>query len=107
MIVAVLIDALVIEAFVIDALVMIAMLILAVLMFAVPLVVVVGAGVIGIEYASMFAALGTKVTVVEKRSNMLEFCDAEIIEALKFHLRDLAVTFRFGEEVTAVEVVGA
>ena len=66
--------------------------------------VVVGAGVIGIEYASMFAALGTKVTVVEKRSDMLDFCDPEIIEALKFHLRDLAVTFRFGEEVTAVEV---
>ena len=66
--------------------------------------VVVGAGVIGIEYASMFAALGTKVTVVEKRDNMLEFCDPEIIEALKFHLRDLAVTFRSGEEVTAVDV---
>ncbi|MDO0977202.1 Si-specific NAD(P)(+) transhydrogenase [Mycolicibacterium frederiksbergense] len=66
--------------------------------------VVVGAGVIGIEYASMFAALGTKVTVVEKRPNMLEFCDPEIIEALKFHLRDHAVTFRFGEEVTAVDV---
>ena len=69
--------------------------------------VVVGAGVIGIEYASMFAALGTKVTVVEKRDNMLEFCDPEIIEALKFHLRDLAVTFRFGEEVTAVDVGAA
>ena len=69
--------------------------------------VVVGAGVIGIEYASMFAALGTKVTVVEKRANMLEFCDPEIIEALKFHLRDLAVTFRFGEEVTAVDVGSA
>lgn len=66
--------------------------------------VVVGAGVIGIEYASMFAALGTKVTVVEKRDTMLEFCDPEIVEALKFHLRDLAVTFRFGEEVTAVDV---
>jgi NAD(P) transhydrogenase len=66
--------------------------------------VVVGAGVIGIEYASMFAALGTKVTVVEKRPNMLDFCDPEIIEALKFHLRDQAVTFRFGEEVTAVDV---
>lgn len=59
--------------------------------------VVVGAGVIGIEYASMFAALGTKVTVVEKRDNMLDFCD----------LRDLAVTFRFGEEVTAVDVGAA
>jgi NAD(P) transhydrogenase len=66
--------------------------------------VVVGAGVIGIEYASVFAALGTKVTVVEKRHTMLDFCDPEIVEALQFHLRDLAVTFRFGEEVTAVDV---
>jgi NAD(P) transhydrogenase len=65
--------------------------------------VVVGAGVIGMEYASMFAALGTKVTVVEKRSQMLDFCDDEVVEALKYHLRDLAVTFRFGESVTAVE----
>ena len=66
--------------------------------------VVVGAGVIGIEYASMFAALGTKVTVVERRDSMLEFCDVEIVDSLRFHLRDLAVTFRFGEEVTAVDV---
>ena len=44
--------------------------------------VVVGAGVIGVEYASMFAALGTKVTIVEKRQDMLDFCDPEIIEAL-------------------------
>jgi NAD(P) transhydrogenase len=65
--------------------------------------VVVGAGVIGIEYASMFAALGTKVTVVERRERMLEFCDLEIVEALKYHLRDLAVTFRFRESVAAVE----
>jgi NAD(P) transhydrogenase len=65
--------------------------------------VVAGAGVIGIEYASMFAALGTKVTVVEKRDRMLEFCDEEVVEALKYHLRDLAVTFRFGETVEAVE----
>jgi NAD(P) transhydrogenase len=52
--------------------------------------VVAGAGVIGIEYASMFAALGTKVTVVEQRDRMLEFCDLEVVEALKYHLRDLA-----------------
>jgi NAD(P) transhydrogenase len=65
--------------------------------------IVVGAGVIGIEYASMFAALGTKVTVVERRDRMLEFCDVEIIEALKYHLRDLAVTFRFRETVASVE----
>src|SRR5689334_24415415 len=65
--------------------------------------VVVGAGVIGIEYASMFAALGTKVTVVERRNRMLDFVDLEIIEALKYQLRDLSVTFRFGEEVATVE----
>jgi NAD(P) transhydrogenase len=64
---------------------------------------VVGAGVIGIEYASMFAALGSKVTVIERRSALLEFCDAQITEALRYHLRDLGVTFRFGESVTAVE----
>ena len=57
--------------------------------------VVAGAGVIGIEYASMFAALGTKVTVVEQRDRMLEFCDIEVVEALS--PRDPAVTFRFGE----------
>jgi NAD(P) transhydrogenase len=66
--------------------------------------VVVGAGVIGIEYASMFAALGTRVTVVERRPAMLDFCDAEVVESLKLQLRDLAVTFRIGEEVSGVTV---
>jgi len=65
--------------------------------------VVVGAGVIGIEYASMFAAVGCKVTVVEQRDVMLDFCDSEIVESLKFHLRDLSVSFRFGEKVASVE----
>lgn len=65
---------------------------------------VVGAGVTGIEYASMFAALGTRVTVVEKRDSMLGFCDAETVESLRFHLRDSGVTFRFGEEVVEVTV---
>jgi NAD(P) transhydrogenase len=66
-------------------------------------IVVVGAGIIGIEYASMFAALGTKVTVVEKRQRLLDFVDAQIAEGLQYHLRDLGVVFRFGETVTAVE----
>jgi NAD(P) transhydrogenase len=66
-------------------------------------VLVVGAGVIGIEYASMFAAQGAKVTVVEKRPRLLEFCDAQITEGLQYHLRDLNVVFRLGEEVTAVD----
>jgi NAD(P) transhydrogenase len=65
--------------------------------------VVVGAGVIGIEYASMFAGLGTKVTVVEKRSSMMDFCDKEIVEALQYQLRELAVTFRFSESVRQVQ----
>jgi NAD(P) transhydrogenase len=66
-------------------------------------IVVVGAGIIGIEYASMFAALGTKVTVVEKRHRLLDFVDSQIAEGLQYHLRDLGVVFRFGEAVTAVE----
>ena len=65
--------------------------------------VVVGAGVVGIEYAAIFASLGSKVTVVERRDHLLEFCDGQIVEALQYHLRDLGVTFRFRETVTAVE----
>ena len=65
--------------------------------------VVVGAGVIGVEFASMFAVLGTKVTLVDGRPDMLDFCDREIVEALRYHLRDLGMTFRFGEIVTRVE----
>ncbi len=68
--------------------------------------VVVGAGVIGIEYASMFAALGTKVTVVEKRPRLLDFCDDQMVEALQYHLRELGVTFRFGERVVSVQLHG-
>jgi len=64
--------------------------------------VVVGAGVIGVEFASMFAALGTKVTLVDTRREMLDFCDYEVVEALRYHLRDLSVVFRFGETVTRV-----
>jgi NAD(P) transhydrogenase len=66
--------------------------------------VVVGAGVIGIEYASMFAALGTKVTVIEQRPHLLEFCDSQVIEGLTYHLRDLGVVFRLGESVTGVDL---
>ena len=55
----------------------------------------------------MFAALGCKVTVVEQRRRLLEFCDSQIIEALQYHLRDLNVIFRFDEKVTAVDKHGA
>jgi NAD(P) transhydrogenase len=69
-------------------------------------IVIVGAGVIGIEFASMFAALGSKVTVVDARDGMLDFCDHEITEALRYHLRELNVVFRFGERVVKVEARG-
>ena len=65
---------------------------------------VVGGGVIGIEYVSMFAALGTKVTLVDARDRLLPFLDDEISTSLEYLLRRRAVTFRFNEEVTAVEL---
>ncbi|MCX6870638.1 MAG: Si-specific NAD(P)(+) transhydrogenase [Verrucomicrobia bacterium] len=67
-------------------------------------VVVVGAGVIGIEYASMFAALGLKVTVVDKRPRPLEFLDHEIVDELIHQLRKLDVTFRCGDGLKSLEI---
>ena len=54
--------------------------------------IVVGGGVIGVEYACMFAVLGVRVTLIEKRDRLLEFADQEIIETLSYHLRDSRVT---------------
>ena len=65
---------------------------------------VIGAGVIGVEYASMFAALGIDVTIVDKRPTLLDFVDDEISEALAFFLRKMNCTLRLGEEVDAVQV---
>lgn len=64
---------------------------------------VVGGGVIGIEYTSMFAAMGTRVTLVDARDGMLPFVDREIAVALRYLLRKRNVTFQFGEEVVRVE----
>jgi NAD(P) transhydrogenase len=65
--------------------------------------IVVGGGVIGVEYACMFAILGVRVILVEKRPKLLEFADQEIVEALSYHLRDHRVTLRLNEEVASVE----
>jgi NAD(P) transhydrogenase len=65
--------------------------------------IVVGGGVIGVEYTCMFAVLGVRVTLIEKRDRLLEFADREIIEALSYHLRDARVTMRLGEGVQSVE----
>ena len=66
---------------------------------------VVGAGVIGLEYASLFAALGIRVTIIDKRPRLLPFVDAEIIDTLVYHLRQNRVTMRLGEEVESIEPV--
>ena len=65
--------------------------------------IVVGAGVIGLEYASMFAALDIEVTIIERESILLDFVDREIIERLVYHLRNLNAVFRLGETVVGVE----
>ena len=65
--------------------------------------IMVGGGVIGVEYACMFATLGVRVILVEKRPRLLEFADSEIVEALSYHLRDSRVTMRLNEEVQSVE----
>jgi NAD(P) transhydrogenase len=64
--------------------------------------IVVGGGVIGVEYACMFAILGSRVILVEKRPRLLEFADKEMVEALSYHLRDHRVTMRLNEEVSSV-----
>jgi NAD(P) transhydrogenase len=65
--------------------------------------IVVGGGVIGVEYTCMFATLGVRVILVEKRPRLLEFADSEMVEALTYHLRDNRVTLRLNEEVESVE----
>ena len=64
---------------------------------------VVGAGVIGLEYASVFAALGVRVTLIDKRPRLLPFVDSEIIDTLAYHLREKRVTLRLEEEVSGIE----
>ena len=67
---------------------------------------VVGGGVIGIEYASMFAALELDVTVIDKRERLLEFVDEEVVEELMHQMRNHEVTFRLGEAVERLEIDG-
>src|SRR5207302_4041602 len=65
--------------------------------------IIVGGGVIGVEYTCMFSALAVRVTLIERRPRLLEFADQEIVEALSYHLRDSRVTMRLNEEVESVE----
>ena len=65
---------------------------------------VIGAGVIGAEYATIFAALGIRVTLIDKRTQLLPFIDSEITQALAYHMHQSRVTLRLGEEVSGVEI---
>lgn len=67
--------------------------------------IVIGAGVIGIEYATIFSALDTAVTVVEPRDTMLDFIDKEIVEDFTYQLRDRNMKLIFGQTVEGVEKV--
>lgn len=66
---------------------------------------IVGAGVIGCEYACIFAALGVRVTLVDQRARLLPFVDTEIVDALAYHMRQNRVTLRLGETVSGMEPV--
>lgn len=66
--------------------------------------IVVGAGVVGLEYTSFLAAMGVEVTLVDQRPTILDFVDREIVEALAYHLRQMGTTFRLGEKVTRVGI---
>jgi NAD(P) transhydrogenase len=69
--------------------------------------IVVGGGVIGIEYACMMATLGVKVTLVEGRGEVLGFLDKEITEALQYQMRRMGITLRLGEKVHKIEAIPA
>jgi len=58
--------------------------------------------VVGLEFASFLAAMGTKVTLIDQRPTILDFVDREIIDALCYHLRQVGMTFRLGDKVTRV-----
>jgi len=64
---------------------------------------VVGAGIIGFEYASMFATLGVAVTLVDKRTEILDMVDRELVDSLTYLARERGMTLRLGEEVVRVE----
>ena len=66
---------------------------------------IIGGGVIGVEFATIFAILGVRVTLVDARPQLLDFVDAEIIDSLVYSMRRNRVTLRLAEEVTGLETV--
>jgi len=69
-------------------------------------ILIIGAGVVGAEYACMTAALGIPTILVDKRAGMLEFLDGQIVEDLKSHMEEMGVAFHFGEGVAGIRKTG-
>ncbi|RDL51858.1 putative soluble pyridine nucleotide transhydrogenase [Ensifer sp. M14] len=65
--------------------------------------VVIGAGVVGIEYATIFSALDTQVTVIDPKTTMLDFIDKEIVEDFIYQLRDRNMKLHLGQKADKVE----
>ncbi|CCE95791.1 soluble pyridine nucleotide transhydrogenase [Sinorhizobium fredii HH103] len=65
--------------------------------------VVIGAGVVGIEYATIFSALDTQVTVIDPKATMLDFIDKEIVEDFTYQLRDRNMKLNLGQKAEKVE----
>ena len=68
-------------------------------------IIVVGGGVIGVEYACMLGTLGVRVTLVEGKNELFDFLDHEIVEALQYQMRQVGITLRFGEKVAKIEEI--
>ena len=64
---------------------------------------IVGAGVIGTEYTTIFSTLGVRVTLIDKRPILLDFVDNEIADSLAYHMRENRVTLRLGEDVSRID----
>ena len=66
---------------------------------------IIGCGVIGIEYASMFAKLGVEVTIIDGRDRPLEFLDSEILDELIIQIKKMGVVFKLNENVKDIEII--
>ncbi len=66
---------------------------------------IIGAGVIGCEYASMFRNLSIKINLINSRGELLDFLDNEISDALSYHMRERGVVIRHNEYMERVEAV--
>mgnify|MGYP001545971420 FL=1 len=67
-------------------------------------IIIYGAGVIGSEYASIFAGAGSKIELINTRDRLLSFLDSEISEALGYHMREHNITIKNDEEYESINL---